>query len=69
VVTTLVRFFLFAYEAAGAVGIRLSLRPLYGGATSLQSSGESRRENAGVRLVWLFEIEQKSTVGRPNERA
>jgi hypothetical protein len=49
-----VRFFLrvpFAQRTAGAAGTRPSLRPLgYEGGEIKQSSGETRRENAQVRL-------------------
>ena len=47
VVTTLVCFFLSAREAAGALGTRHSLRPLFCWAKGFcKTSGASRRENA-----------------------
>jgi hypothetical protein len=49
VVTTLVCFFIFACEAAGALSARYSLRPLVSeGGTYWQNSGDSRRGNAEV---------------------
>ena len=51
VVTTLVCFLQSAHGAAGAVGARLSLRPLFErGTTNLQNSGKSRRGNESVCL-------------------
>src|SRR5258708_14432843 len=46
VVTTLVCLFYFAREAAGALGTRHSLRPLFLGERFCQNSGASRRGNA-----------------------
>jgi hypothetical protein len=41
----------FVRTTAGAIGIRLSLRPLFSRRVKLmQNSGESRRENANARL-------------------
>jgi hypothetical protein len=58
VVTTLVCFTFFAREAAGALGTRHSLRPLFSWAKRfMHDSGASRREIAEsyLKLTWLFE--------------
>jgi hypothetical protein len=54
VVTTLVCFFHFAHKAAGAIGARHSLRPLFSESGMFwQTSGVSGREIAGVRQFGL----------------
>jgi hypothetical protein len=40
--------FYFACEAAGALGARHSLRPLFRGEGNVHNSDASRRENAGL---------------------
>ena len=48
--------FYFAREAAGALGTRHSLRPLFFWANGFcKTSGASRRGNAESWLAWLFE--------------
>jgi hypothetical protein len=64
VATTLVCFFYFAREAAGAAGTRHSPRPLLG-KRFMHASGASRREIAGARLKLAWFFENRIRVRRP----
>jgi hypothetical protein len=58
VVTTLVCYLHTAHEAADAPSVRHSLRPLLPeGQCSCIAPGASRRENADLYLIPIFEIE------------
>jgi len=62
VVTTLVCFFYFAREAAGALGTRHSLRPLIRANGSCKTSGDQRRGNANAHLRLFGCLKIKSVV-------
>ncbi len=58
VVTNSCAYFTFAREAAGALGIRHSLRPLFSqGERFCKNSGASRRGIAGLCLMGRLKIE------------
>src|SRR5579863_8928672 len=53
----------FAYEAAGALRIRHSLRPLYLRDVTLQNLGASRRENAEACAGGRLEPSRRPAIG------
>jgi hypothetical protein len=62
-VTTLVCFFIFAREAAGATGTRLSLRPLFSRRLGHATRAHSRRGNAEACLTSSLRTQGPITTG------